>query len=338
MNISAIKTFLGNCVKANVNVPSLLVGTMGVGKSQIMQQVAQENNLQLVDLRLAQMESGDIIGMPYKNGDGRTHWAAPEWWPKENTRGIIFLDELNRAPTDIRQAVFQLVLDRKLHTHKLPDGWFVHAAVNPDNGNYQVESLDPAMLRRFCAIEVTPDVDVWLAWAKGKLENKVTEFISAQRSLLYQAEAIKLDVKPTPDSYRMLNELLVSGVVGRESQMEIFRGLIGKEAAVAFIKYLDTSYEKPVTGTQVLTQFAQVKTALKKQRTDENYVTITDLCACLKGKKSLPAEEFKNLVDFTLLIPKESQTAFISKLDADGRSMLLRDQKISKLLVEIISQ
>lgn len=344
MKVNDIKAFISALVKANVKVPTLMVGGMGLGKSQLMAQVAQENGMQLVDLRLAQQESGDLIGLPYKNGDGGTHWAAPEWWPKEGTKGIIFLDELNRAPTDIRQAVFQLVLDKKLHTHKLPDGWFVHAAVNPDNGEYQVETLDKAMLRRFCVIEVTPDVDVWLAWAKnqGKLDNQITEFISTNRKLLYQAETIKLDVIPTPDSYRMLNELYTAKVIAKEHQAEIFAGLIGKEATIALITWLDKNYKKCVSGTQILTEYPKFKVAIKAQRTDENYTTATDLVACLTGKTTLPEEQFANLVAFTLDLPKESQTALISKMSSPATKPMLEkmllNKDISKLLITIMSQ
>lgn len=339
MKINDIKQFVKGCVEKDLTVPVLLVGTMGVGKSQIMKQIADELKINLIDLRLAQQESGDLIGLPYKNGDGGTHWAAPEWWPKEGTRGILFLDEINRAPNDVRQAVFQLVLDRKLHTHVLPKGWYVASAMNPDNGNYQVESLDPAMLRRFCTIEVTPDVDVWLSWAKANVDSTISEFVNTNRGLLFMAEEIKIDVKPTPDSYRMLDMLLKAKVIPVGNQAEVFRGLIGKEASIALIKWMDTNYEKPISGIQVLKEFSKHKDKIKKQRNDENYVTIQDLAAILSNKVNLPKEgsvEHKNLVEYTLFLPKESYTALISKLTTDGRTLLLKDPRISKLLIETI--
>ena len=92
-------------------------------------------------------------------------YARPEWFPDESQpKGILFLDELNRAPVDVRQAVFQLVKEKTMHTHKLPEGWFIVSAINPDNTGYQVETLDKAMLRRFCQIKVTKDADIWLSW------------------------------------------------------------------------------------------------------------------------------------------------------------------------------
>ncbi len=337
MRVNEIKAFIKSCAEKNVYIPTLLVGSMGVGKSQIVKQVSEELGIGLVDLRLAQQESGDLIGLPYQQG-GMTHYARPEWFPAEGTKGIIFLDELNRAPTDVRQAVFQLVLDRRLHTHKLPDGWYVHAAINPDNGNYQVETLDPAMMRRFCTLEVTPDVDTWLVWAKnsGKIDSTISEFINTNRALLFQPEEIKFDIKPTPDSYRILDTLMKNKVIAKENQMEIFRGLIGKEASVALIKWLDTNYEKPVSGTQIFTEYEKVASKVKKQKTAETYATITDLVALCVEKKSISDTELKNLVQFTMDIPKESQTALISKLPTHTRQVLFKDQRVAKLLMSIV--
>ncbi len=336
MKINNIKRFIKACLKKDIYMPVLLVGSMGVGKSQIFQQIRDEESIGLVDLRLAQQESGDLIGLPY-NKDGRTEWAKPGWFPKEGTRGMIFLDELNRAPTDVRQAVFQLVLDRRIHTHVLPDGWFVYAAVNPDNGNYQVESLDPAMMRRFLALEVTPDVDTWLEWANnGNIDATVTGFINSNRKLLFNNEDIKLDVKPTPDSYRMLNTLLAGKVIEKEDQVEIFRGLIGNEASIALIKYMNESYDKPVSGKDILADYAKVRAKVKKQKNDANHVTIDDLVSVINPMKELAAKDVAFIGDFMVDMPKESQAALISKLPKHLSKQILTDKRISEITLSIM--
>ena len=338
MKINDIKSFAGSLIDKGVQVPLLLVGSMGVGKSQIFAQLAKEKNMRIVDLRLAQMEACDLIGMPYRDEHNRTQWAQPGWWPNADENVLILLDELNRAPTDVRQAIFQLVLDRKLHTHTLPKGCFVFAAVNPDNGEYQVEALDKAMLRRFCVLTVTPDTDAWLAYAKGKVSDSLTEFISTNRGLLFTPEDFKVDVKPTPDSYRMLDEMLKTNVVPREHQSEIFRGLIGTEAATTLIKWLDAAFSKPVSGTEILTDYKKVQAKVKKQTTPENYNTITDLAACLTEKKTLLKPQTENLISFVLDVPKESQTAFLTKCPRSVRDTLILEPKIAKLLIDIVSQ
>jgi hypothetical protein len=234
--------------------------------SQIVKQVADELNIGFIDLRLSQLEPGDLVGIPYIK-DGRTHWGKPEWWPEPGTRGILFLDELNRAPNDVRQSVFQVVLDRRLHTHVLPDGWLVCAAINPDNSNYQVESLDIAMIRRFCPIVITPDVDTWMLWAvgSGKISSEITGFAAAHKQLMYFHEEISLETKPSFDQYTLLNRIRESGSIPAGCDYEIYAGMIGKEAATAFRKWLDSNYDKPVSGEDVLNKYEILGVELSKQ-------------------------------------------------------------------------
>ena len=97
---------------------------------------------------------------------------------KSARRSVIFLDEFNRAHTDLLNASLQLILDHRLHTHELPivrgQETLIVAAINPADGNYTVQEFDPALLDRFVTCEVTPDFKSWLSWAKG---NKVNQII-----------------------------------------------------------------------------------------------------------------------------------------------------------------
>lgn len=67
-------------------------------------------------------------------------------------RAVLFLDELNRSNLDVRQATLQLILNKELHSHKLPyiDGkcTIIVSAINPSD-LYQVDELDAALLDRF---------------------------------------------------------------------------------------------------------------------------------------------------------------------------------------------
>ncbi len=60
----------------------------------------------------------------------------------------------------------QLLTARTLNEYRLPDGWQMVAAVNPAAGEYQTDDLDPALLSRFVRVEVVPDRDEWLSWAR----------------------------------------------------------------------------------------------------------------------------------------------------------------------------
>ena len=154
MWLDQAKDLIKRAARAQAPHPILMMGQMGIGKTQIVEQVARELAEELgnfgsktfdltnpkdvdslndvfgfVDLRLATQEPADLVGFPhlvdkisrvFKKAYKVLSHAQPEWFPEEGTRGIIHLDELNRAPTDVRQAIFQLVKERRLHTHRLP--------------------------------------------------------------------------------------------------------------------------------------------------------------------------------------------------------------------------
>ena len=148
-----------------------------------------EEDFGFVDIRLSQNDVGDLKGIPHEVG-GFTFFAPPHWFPiheldekvlnkrlqeagKEYSpfnkakHGLIFLDEINRAPREVLQAAFELVLDRRLNGWHIPDGWRVMAAINGDSELYQVMEMDPALTDRFFMVKFNPTFDEWFTWGKG---------------------------------------------------------------------------------------------------------------------------------------------------------------------------
>ena len=341
MHVSDAKRFLKLLVEKQVPVAPLFIGPMGCGKSEIVKQVAQELEIQLVDLRLAQMEPGDLIGIPYRNGD-RTDWALPGWFPKEGTKGIIFLDELNRAPNDVRQAVFQLIWDKKMHMHSLPKGWAVAAAINPDNSDYQVEVLDKAMIRRFCVLATTPNVDVWMEWATGagKISSAITGFIGTHKDMLFVPENIDVPVIRNNAAWSVVNTLREAGAIPQDLEFEVIAGIVGKDAAAAFIRYLDKEYERPVSGEDVLKEYPEVRAKVLKQKAkhEEMYVTIKQVVGAIEGTKKLGKKAMENLKAFLLDLNADLQVMLIQNLPHEIVSELSKDNDVIQAIGPILKQ
>lgn len=347
MKVPEAKIFIRALVEHQVPLTPCLVGSMGIGKSQIVAQVAKELGISLIDLRLAQMETGDLVGIPYLKGN-KTFWGQPGWWPEEGTSGILLLDEINRAPNDVRQAVFQLILadsrgQRKFHTHVLPKGWAVIAAMNPDNGEYQVETLDKAMARRFIMLTVQPDVESWLLWAKQnvgekentpKVDTAITAFIAANKNLLNLTENFDVDVKPSSDAWTMLSQLRTANVIPYEAEFEIMAGLVGKESATAFRKWLDANYKRPVNGEEILNKYDEVEEKLKEQRNDEWYATKLDLLTHLATNKELNKKQTENLKQFIKACPLDIQAAFVQGLPPELMHKLTKDDEILAIVAK----
>ena len=125
----------------------IFTGAAGIGKSQICQLWVEKHkktnkNFGFIDLRSALLEGPDVIGRPKESTDHtgriRTTYALPDFWPTEG-EGLILLEEINRAPTMVTNCFMQLLTDRMVKDYKLPDGWIIAAAINPDSAEFDVK-------------------------------------------------------------------------------------------------------------------------------------------------------------------------------------------------------
>jgi hypothetical protein len=235
----------------------LITGLHGIGKTEVVRAWAKANDVHLEVLYLSTQEVGDLIGIPEiitaENGTKITTWTVPSWLnnlneaSKNGHRTCVFLDELSRAPLDVRQASLQLVLDREIHQHELPvsnDGFrtLVIAGDNPDNGDYSVDSMDPALLDRFCSIEVEVDVMSWLDWARKNNVNKiVTAFIADNTTKLHwmPEDGSEDRVGATPRSWTKLGKFIdIIDTIKPSLHYPIMKGKVGTALASQFLSFM----------------------------------------------------------------------------------------------------
>lgn len=231
---SQAKQALTACLAANQ--PVSLWGSPGIGKSQIIKQTAAELGLAIQDIRAVLLDPVDLRGLPHVNGDGRAHWAIPDFLPRDGN-GVLFLDELNRAPTLVQNACFQLVLDRKLGEYTLPDGWRVVSANNRESDGGGVTRMPSALANRFVHLALEVDLDDWCAWAvTAGVEPVVIAFLRFRPNLLHMFDR-NAHSFPTPRSWEF-----VSRVVQQEQSIEIelalVAGSVGQAAAIEFESFV----------------------------------------------------------------------------------------------------
>ena len=322
MEIKAVQEFIKGISDKDLNTPVLIIGATGIGKSYQLKDLAKEQGegFGFIDLRLATQEVTDLIGIPrmVKDSEGhpRTTWTKPTWFPKAGTKGILALEELNRAPEDVRQAIFQLLTEWKLHTHELPSSWAIVGLINPDNGSYHVNQLDPAFRRRFVQIAVDNPTDIdWCKWAKNnEVESDVIRFVATFPRLLANPESIEIQANPTPAGYHLISKLLKHKVLTDDTTHEILSGIVGVEAATSFISSLKKGFEKPITADQILENYSKVQDKFKQQvannRNDMTYVTMVDLIATFETL-TLTKSKGENIKNFLLDCPSEMLTTIV---------------------------
>ena len=224
LNVDELKNFIKHMVKNNqhiqaegkVPVAINIEGDAGLGKTSAIMQLGNELNMQVVKLNLSQLEElGDLVGFPIKefeiqNAEGKTTWinesqintatskgykgigkrmshAAPEWIQGKGEGGFLILDDYTRADQRFMQATMEILDRQEYVSWKLPKNWHVILTTNPDNGDYNVTSLDVAQKTRFISVELKYDADVWARWAeKAKIDGRCINFMLMHPELVTQ--------------------------------------------------------------------------------------------------------------------------------------------------------
>jgi hypothetical protein len=194
------------------HTPVMMWGPPGVGKSQMVAQVAARHQVEVIDIRLSQMEPSDLRGIPFRVGN-LVEWAVPEMLPdreRHGTEGILFLDEITSAAPTVSAAAYQLILDRRLGAYRIPEGWAIFAAGNRQGDRGVTYSMPSPLANRFSHFEVEANLDDWVAWAYANgIDERVIAFLRFKPELLFDFDPAHNPVAfPSPRSWEFAHRSL----------------------------------------------------------------------------------------------------------------------------------
>ena len=315
----------------------MLVAKHGVGKSSIVKQVAEEFKMYFHSVRLSQCEVGDIKGLPYLNEEDRkTEFLKPYWWPTDqDSSGILFFDELNRASKDVLQAVFEICLDRRLDGEPLPAGWRVVAAINATD-DYDVVELDPALLDRWFYIDFDPTHKEWISWAtKSGIHPAIVDFI-AQNSELLDPPVGNLEagkVYPSRRSWAQLNDTLLKldlfKTLDEGLITQITKGWVGANISVMFPKFLANDFAR-LKPDEILDDLDNVRHKVEAAVSDiESIAALSRSVSRTIGKRTaaqMQATQRDNIKEFMQMLPKDVASQFWTDL--------LETKKMKKIVLQ----
>ena len=327
-----IKTFNSIAPRLPAAIAVLMQGPTGVGKSHLAYAIAAGLELDVVDRRLSQMSEGDMVGLP-ELVDGCTRFCPPDWYADacRNPR-VLFLDELNRATPEVMQAAFQIVLDRELNGHKLHPETRVFAAVNV-GGEYEVNEMDPALLRRFWSVELEPTHEDFLNWAADRLAPVIVDFIRQHPEHLRPTAAVEPGkVAPNPASWERVDTALKHmGEVEKPSDVwyPVALGMVGVEAAIALVEFAK-NWEKQVSAEDILDNWDDVKVAVAEMEASKLNALIAKVAAhCADNEWKL--KQAKNVAAFAASLPSSEMLVHLWN-QISGSQKLTNIQKGHKLI------
>ncbi len=205
--------------------PVLLMGPPGIGKTQIMEQIAKDLRIGLVAYTITHHTRQSAVGLPFikeKTYGGKTYSVteytmseiiASVYEKMEQTgcrEGILFIDEINCVSETLAPTMLQFLQGKTFGNQKVPEGWVIVAAGNPPEYNKSVREFDVVTLDRLKKIEVTENLDVWLEYAhQQEIHPAVISYLEVRREHFYRIETtVDGKVFATARGWEDLSELI----------------------------------------------------------------------------------------------------------------------------------
>jgi hypothetical protein len=242
--------------------PILLLGSPGIGKTQIMEQISKECGIGLVAYTITHHTRQSAIGLPFisRKKYGGQEVAVTEYTMSEIvaaiydkmeqtglSEGILFLDEINCVSETLAPAMLQFLQCKSFGNHKIPQGWVIVAAGNPPEYNKSVREFDVVTMDRVKKIEVEADFTVWKEYAyRQGLHGAVISYLNTKKQSFYQMETT-VDGRnfATPRGWEDLSNLIkIYEKLGKTVDREVVVQYIQyPKIAKDFANYLELYYK-----------------------------------------------------------------------------------------------
>ena len=184
--------------------PILLMGPPGIGKTQIMEQIARECGIALVSYTITHHTRQSAVGLPFivKKNYGEEEFSVTEYTMSEIIssvydkmektglkEGILFIDEINCVSETLAPMMLQFLQGKTFGNQKVPEGWVIVTAGNPPEYNKSVREFDVVTLDRIKKIDVEADFDVWKEYAYQQgIHPAVISYLELRRKNFYRVE------------------------------------------------------------------------------------------------------------------------------------------------------
>ena len=313
--------------------PVLLMGPPGIGKTAIMKQIAEEEKIGLVEYTLTHHTRQSAVGLPIlekKRFQGEEYTVTEytmsemlasvyECIEKEGAEtGILFLDEINCVSETLAPTMLQLLQNKTFGAHKLPKGWCIVAAGNPERYNKSVREFDIVTLDRVKKIEIQENHSVWDRYAaKQGVHLGIRSYLQLKTENFYRIEERQEgscfvtargweDLSRILQSYEEMKVPVTEELIGEYIQYEevaadfygfyqLFKSYEEKYQRYSFEEKEDMLFHADFDGKVLLMQLLEGELEGKIKEYQQEKAYINGLYEELKKKKKAVAEELQDI-------------------------------------------
>lgn len=218
MNIKQAKDYIENTVRLYLKKnefgeyripvvrqrPIFLLGAPGIGKTAVMEQIAQDLSIALVSYSMTHHTRQSALGLPFishREYEGM-QYDVSEYTMSEIIasiyevmetsgvkEGILFLDEINCVSETLAPSMLQFLQYKVFGRHKVPEGWVIVTAGNPPEYNKSVREFDVVTMDRLKVLSVDADYPVWKEYAQERgLHTAILNFLELKKEYFYKIE------------------------------------------------------------------------------------------------------------------------------------------------------
>ena len=281
--------------------PIFLWGAPGIGKSEIVEQICNTfSNSHLIDIRLSLWEPTDIKGIPYfDSNSGTMVWGAPSELPSEEFAAqfdhiVLFLDEMNSAAPSVQAAAYQLILNRRVGTYKLPDNVMIVAAGNREADKGVTYRMPAPLANRFIHLELAVSFDDWFQWSVvNNINTDVVGYLTFAKKDLYDFDPRSPSRSfATPRSWTFVSELLDDDL-DEATTTDLVAGAVGEGLALKFMAHRKVASSMPNPSDILAGKVKELKT----REISAMYSLTVSLCYELKEASDKNDKKFDDKVN-----------------------------------------
>lgn len=332
------------------DISIIMRGRHGIGKTEVVRQLAQELELPLVERRLAQLTEGDLLGLPHNHENKATEFLPPLWFVKAiDNPYMIFLDEFDRASREVQQAAMELILERSIQGKIIHEDCRIYAAINggKHGSSYQVINMDPAIYDRFWIADCEPSIVEWLSWARNNGVHKdIINFISTNKDLLEQdMKNSSYKVSPSRRSWTRFSKVLtanpeiirnINNTEGKRLFISLSSGFVGNDATSRFKDFLHNP-ENHIMVEDILDYFDENEERFKSLKIEHLNLAIEKISEDTKddNRPEWTKNQIKNLDKFFRMLSPELRMTMWYKISTQG-SKIENAQRLSVFISDLI--
>ena len=378
MNIKQAKQEIENTLKAylardglgNYLIPAvrqrpvLLMGPPGIGKTQIMEQIASETGVGLVAYTITHHTRQSAIGLPFieKRTYGGEEFSVTEYTMSEILasvyqlmektglkEGILFLDEINCVSETLAPMMLQFLQCKTFDNQRLPEGWLIVAAGNPPEYNKSVRDFDVVTLDRVKRIDVSEDFSAWKEYAcRRGLHGAVVSYLDIKKDNFYRIETTADGLQfATARGWEDLSELIFAY---EKLGLRVDREVVGQyiqlpRIAKDFANYLELYYkyqrtyhvEDILSGTWQAITVSELRAAPFDEKLSVMSLVLSRLAesaAAVRRQDALTAALHAALTEFKGKIPQAEPAAVLGQLVWQRQETMKRAKEAGQLTKE----